>query len=80
MALIKLQLGKKGLNSDFIESLKKYFERADSIRVSILKSATRDREEIKKWSSEILSKLGKNYTCKIIGFTLVLRKWRKARE
>ncbi len=77
--MIQMQIGKKGLTAEFIERLKITFKNAESIRISVLKSATREKEEVKKWSDEILSKLGKNYTIKIIGYTIVVRKWRKAR-
>jgi len=80
MTLVTLQIGKKGLTAEFIINLKKLFETAEHARVSILKSATRDREELKKWADEIVSKLGMNYTCKIIGWTIVLRKWRKGKD
>jgi RNA-binding protein YhbY len=81
MAMIKLQIGKKGMTQEFIENLKKIFEvkTNESARISLLKSSTRDKDEAKKWAEEILAGLGKNFTCKIVGYTLVLRKWRKGR-
>ncbi len=82
MVLVNLQIGKNGLTKEFIENLKRIFETKsnESIRVSLLKSSTRDSKEVKKWSEEILKSLGPNFTCNIIGYTLVLRKWRKARD
>lgn len=80
MALVNLQIGKKGLTKEFILSLKVYFKNADSVRISVLKSATRDSTQLRNWLAEILEDLGKNYTGKIIGYTFVLRKWRKSRE
>lgn len=77
--MVKLQMGKNGLTQDFIENLKNIFINAESVRVGILKSSTRDKEQAKNWAEEIISKLGKNYTYKVIGYTIVLRKWRKAR-
>jgi RNA-binding protein YhbY len=74
-----MQLGKKGLTQEFIENLKKAFLKNENIRISVLKSGTRDRAELKQMADKILGELGKNYTCTIIGYTLVLRKWRKAR-
>lgn len=44
------------------------------------RSAGHEKEKVKKYSEEILEKLGKNYTAKIIGFKIVLKKWRKARR
>ncbi len=72
-----VQLGKQGVTNGFIEDMKKRFTTHENIKVSILRSATRNRGELKRISEEILEKLGKNYTARIIGFTVVLKKWRK---
>jgi RNA-binding protein YhbY len=79
MTLIKLQIGKNGLTDSFIENLRSLFEKNESARISILKSATRNKEQAKTWLDEILSKLGANYKGMIIGYTIVLRKLRKNR-
>lgn len=79
MALVKLQLGKKGLTKEFIGTIRNSFKITENIRINILKHATRDKAELKQWADEILKALGRNYTCKTIGYTIVLRKWRKAR-
>ena len=78
--MVKLQMGKNGLTPEFIENLKKIFVNAESVRVGMLKSSSRDKAQAKKWAEELLSKLGKNFTYKIIGFTIVLRKWRKGKD
>jgi RNA-binding protein YhbY len=78
MTLIKLQIGKNGLTKEFIEGLKFYFKSAESIRISVLKSGSRNKEQVKLWVKEILSSLGGNYRANIIGYTIVLRKLRKA--
>ena len=79
MVLVKMQIGKNGLTPGFIETLKNAFKNNENVRVGVLKSATRDRSELKIISQKILDELGKNYTCKVIGYTLAIRKWRKAR-
>jgi len=81
MALIQLQIGKNKLTPEFIENLKVLFNNKtnDSARIYLLPSSTRDKAEVKKWAEEIVLKLGRNFTYKIIGYTIVLRKWRKAR-
>ncbi len=79
MALVTFQLGKKGLTAEFIASLKSAFGRTEHVRIAVLKSATRDKKELAKMADKILAGLGQSYTCKVIGFTIVLRKWRKAR-
>ena len=78
----EIQLGKKGVNVDFINDinirLEKY--RNVTLKISVLKSARPNgKEDIKKYSDEIVQKLGDKYTAKIIGFSIFLRKWRKAR-
>jgi RNA-binding protein YhbY len=74
------QIGKQGITENFIYSLKNLFKKHWNVKISVLKNATRDKKEIKKFSDEILEKLGKNYTSKIIGFTIVVKKWRKVRK
>ena len=79
MNMIKMQLGKQGLTDSFLETLKKSFENIENIRLSVLKSACRDKQELKEISDKILDFLGPHYTSKIIGYTLILKKWRKPR-
>jgi RNA-binding protein YhbY len=74
----QVQLGKKGITENFIETLKDHFKKNENVKVSVLKSAGHKKENIKKYSEEILDSLGKNYTAKIIGFTIFLKKWRRA--
>jgi RNA-binding protein YhbY len=77
--MIQLQIGKKGLTKDFIEQLKKSFSKVENIRISVLKSATRDKKELTDIVDKITKELGPNYTAKIIGYTIILKKWRKPR-
>lgn len=79
MKLSEIQLGKQGITDNFIKTLKNNFKKHDYVKISVLKSAGHDKEKVKKYSKEILNVLGKKYTAKIIGFTIVLKKWRKAR-
>jgi RNA-binding protein YhbY len=72
-----VQLGKQGVTPGFIESLRNYFKKHENVKVSALKSATRDRSELLKIAGEIAERLGRNYTAKTIGYTIVVKKWRK---
>jgi len=74
----QVQLGKQGISDNFIESLKNHFKNYQNVKVSVLKSAGHDKSKVKEYSKQILEKLGKNYTARIVGFTIVLKKWRKA--
>lgn len=80
--IIQLQIGKNGLTKPFIEGLAKTFKKHDLIKVSVLKSALRDREALKKMAENLCSELKalekKDFTYKAIGYTLVIKKWRKA--
>ncbi len=81
--MVKMQIGKKGLTSEFIESVKFAFKNSEVVRVNLLKNSKRDREETKKIAEEIVNGLGGKkgeYTHKIIGFTIAIRKWRKPRR
>ena len=73
----RVQLGKNGITENFIEILRNFFISHENVKISVLKSATRDKNELKEISMEIVDKLGKNYTAKTIGYTIVVKKWRK---
>ncbi len=75
--IASVQIGKNGITDNFLETLKNYFKNHQNVKISILKSATRDREELKKISEKILENMGKNFTARTIGFTIVVKKWRK---
>ena len=79
-AVRNIQLGKNGITDNFIENLKNQFMNSKDIKISVLRSFCRNKEDLKKIVEEILGKLGKNYTAKTIGYTIALKKWRKARE
>ncbi len=72
-----MQIGQKGLTDEFIENLKKAFNNVENVRINLLKSAGHDKSKVKQYSDEILEKLGRKYTAKIIGFTIITKKWRK---
>jgi RNA-binding protein YhbY len=76
----EIQLGKNGITNNFISTLKTYFDRVRTVKVSVLPAARESKEDVKRYAKELLDKLGVYYTAKIIGFTIVLKKWRKPRE
>lgn len=81
MAIIgQIQLGKQGLTDNFIGSLKDHFANHRIVKVSVLRSCCRNKKELKEINEVILKKLGKNFTSKMIGYTIVFKKWRKARR
>lgn len=72
------QIGRQGITENFLETLKTAFNNHLNVRVSVMKSGGRERQQVKKYSEELLEKLGKQYTAKIVGFTIFIKKWRKA--
>ena len=78
MPYTEIQLGKFGITENFISTLQSHFKKHGNVRVSVLKSAGHTKENVKEYCDEILNKLGKNYTAKIIGFKIILKKWRHA--
>lgn len=75
----KAQIGKQGLTETFIESLRTTFKNRDLVRISLLKAYSRDREKLKETADELCKKLSDigNFKYTIIGFTIILKKWRK---
>lgn len=73
----QIQLGKNGLTEGFLCNIKHHFDNCKNIKISVLKSCCRDKEKLKEISNELLENLGKNYTAKIIGYTIVVKKWRR---
>lgn len=73
----RLQMGKKGLTPEFIEQVKSIFENETLIKVSILKSACRDKDEAKKIAEDLIEVLGEKYGYKLIGYVLTITKFRK---
>jgi len=70
----EMQLGKKGLTPEFIDSLKKQFENTKHIRISVLKSSCRDKSELEEVKEKILDELGENYKARTIGYKILLKK------
>jgi RNA-binding protein YhbY len=80
MSISNLQLGKQGLTDNFIQTLKGHFEKHNNVKIKVLKSAGHDKGKVKEISEEILKKLGSHYTARVIGFVIMVKRWRKARE
>lgn len=75
-----IHLGKNGITPNFINTLKSHFDNHQNVKVSVLKSAREDRNSVKKYSKEILEELGPNYTARVVGFTIAIKKWRRAQR
>lgn len=77
----EIQLGKNGLTENFLQEIKKRFEnrKVENIKISVLRSARESKEDVKKYAEQIQKCLGDKFTYKVVGFSIFLKKWRKAR-
>lgn len=73
----KLQMGKAGLSEAFIDQVKSIFEKETLVKISILKSACRDKGDAKKIGDDLAEALGKKYDYKLVGYVLTVIKYRK---
>jgi len=69
---LKFQIGKNGITPGVIEFLENAFKTHKRIRISVFKSAGRDRESIGKMALELQTKLKRKVDFRIIGFTIIL--------
>lgn len=78
---IELQLGKKGITHELLGEIKKRFDlnKFQNIKIHVLRSARENKDDVKKYAEEIKNYLGDRYTSRIIGFSIFIKKWRKAR-
>jgi RNA-binding protein YhbY len=72
-----LQIGKNGLTLNVVEQARKMLEKEKAIKITILKSATRDRKEAKELAEKLAFALGSNFQYRLIGYTIVLKRYRK---
>jgi RNA-binding protein YhbY len=72
-----VHVGKNGVSETLVETIKAHFKKHRNVKVVFLKNFSRDRKVIKRESEKLLDALGKNYTYRILGFTLFIKKWRK---
>jgi len=75
--ITSIQMGKNGVSGNLIETLKSHFKNHINVKVAFLKNFSRDKNKIKKTAEEIVNELGKNYTYRVLGFTVFIKKWRK---
>ena len=73
----KLQMGKNGLSDAFVEQVKSIFENETLIKISILKSACRDKADANKMAEELVRELGPKYDYKLVGYVMTIIKYRK---
>ena len=75
-----VNIGKNGLTEGTLELIKSHFKTRENVKIILLKSAGHDKKTTKEIAEKIQESLGKNYTHRVIGFTICLKKWRKPRQ
>lgn len=73
----KMQIGKNGITSGLIESMTNALKNHRQVRISVLKSCCRDREELKKLADELKAQVKQKCACRIIGYTIIIVKLSK---
>lgn len=77
---INFQIGKLGVSQGTLDALSLIFKNHKVARISVLKSAGRDKQKIKDIADELSEKLKVDdltFSYKIIGFTIILRRHSK---
>ncbi len=69
-----VQLGKQGVTENFIRTLEHHFKNHRQVKISVLKNARENKDDVKNYAGEIVKKLGLRYSCKNIGFTIIVKK------
>lgn len=76
-AIAEMQLGKNGITEGFFETLKNHFKHHKNVKISVLKSHSRERLALKEMKEKILDRLGENYSGRIIGYTIAIKKLKR---
>lgn len=77
---VKFQIGKAGLTDSAVESYRLAFKTHHQLRISVLKSAGRNRDNVKEIASRIQEKLGFSTAVRIMGFTIILLRIKHPRK
>jgi len=80
MVFSKVQLGKNGITENFFLTLKSHFKKHKIVKVQVLKSAGHEKEKVKEFSEKILKRLGKNYSARIVGFVINVKRLQMKEE
>jgi len=78
LPIASIQIGKNGIPENLSEILQDHFKTHQNVKLVFLKTSFRDKKKIKTTVEEILNELGTNYTYRIVGFTVFIKKWRKS--
>jgi len=73
----RFQMGKNGLSDEFVEQIRSAFKGEEVVKISILRSACRDKKDAKKIADDLVDMLGKKFIYKMVGYVLTVRRFRK---
>ncbi|MFH1291230.1 MAG: YhbY family RNA-binding protein [archaeon] len=76
----RLQIGKNGLSEAFVEQVRKIFENEKVVKISILKTACRDKKDAEKIAQDLISALGGKFDYKLVGYVITVIKFRKVQR
>lgn len=76
----RLQIGKAGLSDAFIEQVKGIFKKERILKISILKSACRNKDKADEIGQRLIGVLGNKFDYKLIGYVLTIIKYRKVQR
>ena len=79
-AIKRLQLGKGGLSDAFVEQARRIFEKERVLKITILRSACRDKKEAEEIGRRLVDLLGRKYDYKLVGYVLTVVKYRKTQR
>jgi RNA-binding protein YhbY len=81
--VVTFHLGKSKIDQNFIDTIKTSFKNHDTIKIKVLETQTRDREEIQNLAEQIAKGIetdNRRYKSRVIGFTIVLNQFRKHKQ
>ena len=77
---MQVNIGKNGITEGILTVLENAFKTRESVRVSVLKAAGHTRENVMEIAEKLVNNLGTKYDYTIIGFVIIIRKYRKPRR
>lgn len=75
-----LQVGKQGLTGNIIQAVRDAFNTHENVKLSMLRTATRSKQEAREIAEKICQQLGRKYTYRVMGYTIFIKEWRKPRR
>ena len=70
-------MGKAGLTDAFVEQVRSIFEKETLVKISILRSACRNKGEADEIAKRLVDALGVKFDYKLVGYVLTVVKYRK---